>query len=184
MDQYTLQAFLNSLVMVWVVQEVNKVWSGSMEGPFSVWPNQEQPPEGQLWGLQLAVVTALLHSGGEAVLGGSLVESALTYIAAVKDLLLSSLRAPVPGLDIQGRKKAKLQQPRTTISALQVKSHADEMNPSPALLFLDCSNCLGKILKDSEMLFNLTWYIFRVRPIRMRLSSGGSSGRFHILDMI
>jgi hypothetical protein len=156
-DQYTLQAFLNSLKMVWIVQEVNKVWSGSMEGPFSVWPNQEQPPEGQLWGLQLAVVTALLHSGGEAVLGGSLVESALTYIAAVKDLLLSSLRAPVPGLDIQGRKKAKLQQPRTTISALQVKSPADEMISLSALLYivLGLLKLLGKILKDSELLFNL-----------------------------
>lgn len=94
--------------------------SGSMEGPFSVWPNRDQPSEGKMWSLQLAVVTALIHSGGEKVLGGSLVESAFTYIAALKDLLLSSLRAPVPGLDTQGRKKAKLQQSRTTISALQV----------------------------------------------------------------
>lgn len=93
---------------------------GSLEGPFSVWPNQDQPAEGQLWSLQLAVVTALIHSGGEKVLGGSLVESAFTYIASLKELLLSSLRAPVPGLDTQGRKKAKLQQPRTTITALQV----------------------------------------------------------------
>ena len=181
-----MQAFLNSLVMVWIVQEVNKVWSGSMEGPFSVWPNQEQPPEGQLWGLQLAVVAALLHSGGEAVLGGSLVESALTYIAAVKDLLLSSLRAPVPGLDIQGRKKAKLQQPRTTISALQVKSPADEMISLSALLYiiLGLLKLLGNILKDSEMLFNLKWYISPVRLIRRSLPSVGSSGRVHIPEMI
>lgn len=108
------------IVVLWIVQEDNKVMSGCMEGPFSVWPNGDQPPEGQMWSLQLAVVTALIHSGGEKVLGGSLVESAFTYIAALKHVLLSSLRAPVPGLDTQGRKKAKLQQPRTTIAALLV----------------------------------------------------------------
>ena len=114
-----LIGFLVIVVFLWILQD-KKVMSGSMEGPFSVLPNRDQPPEGQIWSLQMAVVTALIHSGGEKVLGGSLVESAFTYIAALKDSLLSSLRAPVPGLDTQGRKKAKLQQPRTTISALQV----------------------------------------------------------------
>lgn len=115
--------FSHLLTLSKQLQKDNKVMSGSLEGPFNVWPNQDQPPEGQLWSLQLTVVTALIHSGGEKVLGGSLVESAFTYIASLKELLLLSLRAPVPGLDIQGRKKAKLQQPRTTITALQEVQH-------------------------------------------------------------
>lgn len=95
--------------------------SGNMEGPFSVWPNQDQSKEGQLWSLQLAIVTALLRFGGDRGMGGAVVESALTYVEALKEPFLSALRAPVPGLDTQGRKKAKLQQPRTTLSALKVK---------------------------------------------------------------
>ncbi|KAG0574974.1 hypothetical protein KC19_VG307200 [Ceratodon purpureus] len=115
--------FSHLLTLSKQLQEDKKVMSGIVEGPFSVWSNRDQPTDRLMWSLQLAVVAALIHSGGERVLGGSLVESAFTYVVALKDLLLSCLRAPFPDLDIQGRKKAKLHQPRTTISALQEVQH-------------------------------------------------------------
>ncbi|XP_024375793.1 uncharacterized protein [Physcomitrium patens] len=145
----------------------NKVISSSMEGPFSVWPNRDQPSEGHMWRLQLAVVTALIRSGGEKILGGSLVESAFTYVAALKELLLSSLRAPVPGLDTQGRKKAKLQQPRTTISALQEVQHVMSLICELANHQLTWGRTLPESITEfEEMSLHLLAYIAREGLVR------------------
>jgi len=116
--------FSHLLILSQHFQDEKRVIAGSMEGPFSVWQNwEQQQQEGWLWGLKMAVVTAILQSCGENDAGGAIVESALTYIGAVKDRILSSLHAPVVSFDTQGRKKTKLQQPQTTPRALQETQH-------------------------------------------------------------
>ncbi|CAM6047081.1 unnamed protein product [Sphagnum compactum] len=116
--------FSHLLILSQHFQDENRVIAGSMEGPFSVWQNwEQQQQEGWLWGLKMAVVTAILQSCGENDAGGAIVESALTYIGAVKERILSSLHAPVVSFDAQGRKKKKLQQPQTTPRALQETQH-------------------------------------------------------------
>jgi nuclear pore complex protein Nup188 len=116
--------FSHLLILSQHFQGENRVIAGSMEGPFSVWQNwEQQQQEGWLWGLKMAVVTAILQSCGENDAGGAIVESALTYIGAVKERILSSLHAPFVSFDAQGRKKTKLQQPQTTPRALQETQH-------------------------------------------------------------
>ncbi|BBM99100.1 nuclear pore complex protein Nup188 [Marchantia polymorpha subsp. ruderalis] len=96
--------------------------SGDMEGPFSVfWKNGKQ--HDGLWGLGVSVVTGLVLSLADKDPGGLVLQNALTYIQLEKDRLLGALRSPSTPLDLQGRKKAKLQRPRTTLSALQETQH-------------------------------------------------------------
>ncbi|OAE22984.1 hypothetical protein AXG93_653s1010 [Marchantia polymorpha subsp. ruderalis] len=96
--------------------------SGDMEGPFSVfWKNGKQ--HDGLWGLGVSVVTGLVLSLADKDPGGLVLQNAITYIQLEKDRLLGALRSPSTPLDLQGRKKAKLQRPRTTLSALQETQH-------------------------------------------------------------
>lgn len=96
--------------------------SGDREGPFSVW-HKGRLSDG-LWGLGLAVVTAMVNSLGENDAGVSVLENALTYFFSEKDYILCALYAPNLPTDALGRKRTKHQRPQTSLVALQETEHA------------------------------------------------------------
>lgn len=96
--------------------------SRDREGPFSVW-HKDRQCDG-LWGLGLAVVTAMVNSLGENDAGVSVLDNALTYFFSEKDYILCALYAPDLPTDALGRKRTKHQRPQTSLVALQETEHA------------------------------------------------------------
>lgn len=96
--------------------------SGNREGPFSVWHNSRLCDG--LWGLGLAVVTAMVNSLGENDAGALVLDNALTYFYSEKDYILCALYSPDLPANALGRKRTKHQRPQTSLVALQETGHA------------------------------------------------------------
>eukprot|EP01018_Ginkgo_biloba_P018782 Gb_15236 [translate_table: standard] len=104
------------------VREEISSTSGDTEGPFSVW--QKGGLCDGLWGLGLAVVTAMVNSLGEKDSGISVIDNALTYFLSEKDYILRAVRAPDLPTDALSRKRTRNQKCRTSLIALQETEHA------------------------------------------------------------
>ncbi|KAH9325907.1 hypothetical protein KI387_006085, partial [Taxus chinensis] len=96
--------------------------SGDREGPFSQW-NKVGLSDG-LWGLGLAVVTAMVNSVGENDAGIAVLYNAFTYFSSEKDYILCAIRAPDYPTDALGRKRSRNRRPQTSLVALQTTEHA------------------------------------------------------------
>ncbi|KAL2650470.1 hypothetical protein R1flu_018598 [Riccia fluitans] len=149
-----------------------------MEGPFSVFHKSGKHHEG-LWSLGVAVVTGLVRSLTDKDPRGLLLQNAITYIQLEQERLLGALRAPSPSTDLQGRKKAKLQQPRTTLSALKETEHVVALLCEVSHHSAQWSCALQDSVSDfGEMVVHLLAFIAREGLVRVgsTIRSGTGTG--------
>lgn len=96
--------------------------SGQTEGPFSLW--NKWGLSDRLWGLGLAVITAMVMSVGENDAGIAVLCNALTYYISEKDYILCATKAPDNLTNALGRKATSNRIPQTSLIALENAEHA------------------------------------------------------------
>lgn len=148
-------------------EEVSFV-SGEMEGPFCVWTRRAKRNE--LWGLCVAIVASAVRCLGEKD-GGVAVENALVFFESQKEQMLCALQSP-RFADADGKKKARLPRPQTSISALQETQQVLHLMVELVGHHVQWSHTLGRsAIQFREMCIHLLAYIAREGLIR-NMSSG------------
>ncbi|KAL3701186.1 hypothetical protein R1sor_019208 [Riccia sorocarpa] len=152
--------------------------AGDFQGPFSVYRRSGKQQDG-LWGLGVTVVTGLVRSLADKDPGGVLLQDTITYLQLEKERLLGALRAPSPSTDLQGRKKAKLQRPRTTLAALQETQHVVALLSEVSHHSVQWSCALQDSVPEfGEMVVHLLAFIAREGLVRVgsTIRSGTGAG--------
>ncbi|XP_058213125.1 uncharacterized protein LOC131325082 isoform X1 [Rhododendron vialii] len=115
--------FLPSLKMLFSDLSVGNSSSIEIERSNFLPPEKIEMPR-DIWGLGLAVVTAMIHSLGDSSSGANIVDYVITYFILEKGYLISHyLNAPEFPFDDHDKKRARSQKTPTSLNALRETEH-------------------------------------------------------------
>ncbi|KAJ7540471.1 hypothetical protein O6H91_10G016600 [Diphasiastrum complanatum] len=105
------------LVLSQQLREDSSFVASDSAGPFSIW--HKRPRQQGLWGLGVAVVTAMVHVLANNDINSSIVDSAFRFFRVESCRMLGALHTPYSINDSEGKKRARFQHPQTSLSSLQ-----------------------------------------------------------------